>query len=199
MKEEEKKLHARLAGLKEKLEDRDRRLAELDVYMPPKLRGVQRQSEGLDRVQSDLQRAHGYLEKGQAIPARAFLDRAEDRLLSRRFGPVPGSIGRTVRDADKGRQHSDAQSGRARKERGRLTKDEDGDTLGTIIRRLAKQDGRAKELWPKLSIALGRAGLDVEDQDDRLRYTLADGRKKSIAFKTFENRLSDARQNKKSR
>ena len=68
--------------------------------------------------------------------------------------------------------------------------------LGEAIKKLAREKGTARELWPRLYSV-----LDAHREDDAggFRYEDDAGAENRIAFSTFENRLSEERKKKKSR
>ncbi|MFN3899970.1 MAG: hypothetical protein ACK4ML_06345 [Alishewanella aestuarii] len=67
--------------------------------------------------------------------------------------------------------------------------------LSEIIRKLAKEPGTAKELWPKFLGELDSEGFSpVESRIEmKCTYSKINGEGGKIAFSTFQNKLSDAR------
>lgn len=101
---------------------------------------------------------------------------------------VPTGITNMGKFVEQGVESSKAQAERASKPRS----DEE---LADIVRKLAKCEGTAKELWPELWNKLdtaGRAPLEHTDGGQRqwkITYTDAGDRDRSVSFDTFQRML----------
>ena len=94
--------------------------------------------------------------------------------------------------------HSHSQSVKAQKPRDKIN--ENGETIGHIIERLARQDETAADLWQQFENALRENGADPrlernnrEPRKSQIIYTNANGAEKPISMGRFETRISEAR------
>ncbi|WP_339857966.1 hypothetical protein [Pseudohongiella acticola] len=95
-------------------------------------------------------------------------------------------------------KYSQSQSEKAQKRRNKVN--ENGETIGHIIERLARQDETAANLWQQFEYALREIGADPElkknprePRKSIITYFKADGAQASIKRGQFENRISEAR------
>jgi len=100
-------------------------------------------------------------------------------------------------DAGRGHAQSRANQERAKGERGKLP---DGRRLNDVIEAAAKRYGRAKEAWPVFVGLMAGGDVDGREitQEDQLalEYWSSTGTKRTLTFRTFENRLGKVRAKK---
>lgn len=104
---------------------------------------------------------------------------------------------RTAQQINMGKKHSQSQSRKARRPRGKVS--DDGETIRDVIRRIASRepDEGAKALWPRFLGELDRRQLDpveeghpTDEKKSAVKYDNVDGERKSMTFGRFEKVVS---------